>query len=97
MGATALMSGASTWTRERRRRPTVVSVDALPRACRMPVLEVELPGVMVSTFDPRAVISEVTWPCAPFAQPDGQDDGRDADEDPEHGQGPTAGDGCARR
>ncbi len=38
----------------------MVRVDAVPNAWRMPVLEVELPGEMVSTFEPSAVISEVT-------------------------------------
>ena len=33
---------------------------AEPSAPRMPVLEVELPGVMVSTLEPSELISEVT-------------------------------------
>ena len=52
----------------------------------MPVLEVELPGVMVSTLEPSAVISEVTWPWAPSPRPDGEDDRGDADEDAQDGQ-----------
>ncbi len=46
-----------------------MSVDAVPSASRMPVLEVELPGEMVSTLEPSAVISEVTWPWAPSPSP----------------------------
>ena len=68
IGATAFTSGASTWLSSAS-TSDMVSVDALPSACRMPVVEVELPGVMVSTFDPRAVISEVTCPCAPSPSP----------------------------
>ncbi len=35
----------------------------------MPEVEVELPGVMVRTFEPSALISEVTWPEAPSPRP----------------------------
>jgi len=47
----------------------MVSVDALPRAWRIPVLEVELPGVIVRTFDPSELISEVTSAEAPSPSP----------------------------
>ncbi len=33
------------------------------------MLEVELPGVMVSTFDPSELISDVTWLEAPSPSP----------------------------
>ena len=68
MGATALMSGATIGF-DRAATSDVVSVDAVPSASRMPVLEVELPGEIVSTFEPSAVISEVTWPWAPSPNP----------------------------
>ena len=50
------------------------------------MLDVELPGVMVRTLVPRALISEVTWPWAPSPRPDGDDHAGDADQDAEHGQ-----------
>ena len=68
IGATALMSGATVGL-ESAATSDMVSVDAVPSAPRMPVLEVELPGVMVSTFEPSAVISEVTCPWAPSPSP----------------------------
>ena len=47
----------------------MVSVDAEPSASRMPLVDVVLPGVIVSTFEPSALISEVTWPEAPSPSP----------------------------
>ena len=76
MGATALMSGATTGLDPAPTTSDVVSVEAVPSASRMPVLEVELPGEMVSTFEPSAVISEVTWPWAPSPRPTVEDDAR---------------------
>ena len=68
MGATALMSGATIGL-ESASTSDIVSVEAVPSASRMPVVEVELPGVIVSTLEPSAVISEVTWPWAPSPSP----------------------------
>ncbi len=68
IGATDLMSGATVGF-ESAVTSDIVRVDAVPSAWRMPVLEVELPGEIVSTFDPKAVISEVTWLWAPSPRP----------------------------
>ena len=68
MGATALTSGATVGLESAATSDTV-RVDAVPSAWRMPVLDVELPGVIVSTLEPSAVISEVTWPWAPSPRP----------------------------
>jgi hypothetical protein len=68
MPATALMSGASTGE-ESADTSAVVKVDAEPSAPRTPVLDVEAPGVTVRTLEPRALISEVTWPEAPSPRP----------------------------
>ncbi len=58
-GATALMSGATTFESSAAASPTV-RVDAEPKPPRMPELEVVLPGVTVSRFEPRAEISDPT-------------------------------------
>ena len=59
MAATALMSGASTCEASALASASV-NVDAEPSAPRTPVLDVELPAVMVRTLEPSALISEVT-------------------------------------
>ena len=79
------MSGASTGE-ARAETSAVVSVEAEPSASRMPVLEVELPGVMVSTFEPSALISEVTWPEAPSPSPTAMMTPAMPIRMPEHGQ-----------
>ena len=68
IGATALMSGATIGLASAD-TSDMVRVDAVPSASRIPVVEVELPGEMVSTLEPSAVISEVTWPWAPSPNP----------------------------
>ena len=96
MGATALMSGRRPWVASAA-TSDMVRVDAVPSAWRMPVLDVELPGVMVSTLEPSALISEVTWPWAPSPRPTVRMTRGDADEDAEHGERRSAAGGCARR
>ena len=83
--ATALMSGASTGEASAD-TSAWVSVEAEPSASRTPEVEVVLPGVMVRTFEPSALISEVTWPEAPSPRPDGDDHAGNADQDAEDGQ-----------
>ena len=68
MPATALMSGASTGE-ARAATSDMVSVEAEPNAPRMPVVDVVLPGVMVSRLEPSALISEVTCPGRPRPDP----------------------------
>src|SRR5579862_6975878 len=63
-GATALMSGATVLDASEAASASV-SVEAEPNPPRMPLAEVELPGDTVNRFVPRALISELTWSCAP--------------------------------
>ncbi len=64
IGATAAMSGATTFD-DRAVASASVNVDAVPSASRIPAVDVVLPGVTVSRLVPRALISELTWFCAP--------------------------------
>jgi hypothetical protein len=68
MGATALMSGATVGD-DSAVSSAVVKVEAVPKASLMPVLDVVLPGVMVSRFVPSEVISELTCAWAPSPRP----------------------------
>ena len=52
----------------------------------MPLLEVELPGVTVRTFEPSALISEVTWLDAPSPRPTAMITPAMPMRMPEHGQ-----------
>ena len=89
-GATASMSGATTFDESAAASPTV-RVDAEPKPPRMPELEVVLPGVTVSRFEPRAEICGSDLLLRAFAQADGEDHRGDPDHDAEHGQaGPQA-------
>ena len=86
VGATALMSGA-TALEDSASASAMVKVDAVPNPPRMPAVEVELPGEMVKMLVPERGDLRTHLGLGSLAQADGQDDGGDADQDAQHGQG----------
>ena len=75
----------------------MVRVEAVPNRPGCRCVEVELPGETVSRLVPSELISRADLVLRALAQPDGQDDGGDTDQDAEHGQDRSEGGGCARR
>ena len=61
-----------------------VSVDAVPKPPRTPVLSVELPGETTSRLVPSSSICAWTSALAPLTEADGEHHGGDADQDAEH-------------
>ena len=85
VGATALMSGATTGEDSAAALATV-NVEAEPKPPRMPAADVVLPGEIVSRFVPKRGDLGGDLGLRALAEPDGQDHRGNPDEDAENGQ-----------